>query len=111
VCAIHKSSCFSRCCVPIAIPEVYEQIPWIPQNFLLTNPDLHHGLIGHHFLLRELEILLASGPSHAVESNFVGLHRGQNGVFAKQGKTVDEIGDIAALDETLRQSDRFLVDT
>ena len=63
------------------------------------------------FLLRELEILLASGPSHAVESNFVGLHRGQNGVFAKQGKTVDEIGDIAALDETLRQSDRFLADT
>jgi ABC-type lipoprotein export system ATPase subunit len=62
------------------------------------------------FLLRELEILLASGASHAVESKFVGLHRGKSGVFAKHGKSVDEIGDIAALDETLRQTDRFLAD-
>ena len=25
----------------------YKQSLWILQNFLLTNPDLHHGLLGH----------------------------------------------------------------
>jgi hypothetical protein len=24
----------------------YEQSLWIPQHFLITNPDLHHGLLG-----------------------------------------------------------------
>jgi len=62
------------------------------------------------FLLREFEILLASVEFRTLEAKFVGLHRGQNGAFAKQGKTVDEIGDIAALDEVLRQSDRFLAE-
>jgi ABC-2 type transport system ATP-binding protein len=32
--------------VPIAIPEVYKPNLWKLQNFLLTNPDLHHGLLG-----------------------------------------------------------------
>jgi Cu(I)/Ag(I) efflux system membrane protein CusA/SilA len=46
VCAIHKSSCFSRCLrVPIAMRRFYEQTLWIPQNFPPTNPDLHHGLL------------------------------------------------------------------
>jgi hypothetical protein len=27
------------------MPEVYEQTLWIPQNFSLTNPDLHHRLL------------------------------------------------------------------
>src|ERR1019366_1016730 len=48
VCAIHKSSCFSRCLrVPIAMRRFYEQTLWIPQNFPPTNPDLHHGLLGN----------------------------------------------------------------
>src|ERR1035437_3347073 len=48
VCAIHKSSCFSRCLrVPIAMRRFYEQTLWIPQNFPPTNPDLHHGLLRH----------------------------------------------------------------
>src|ERR1019366_2508611 len=47
VCAIHNPSCFSRCLrVPIAIGRFYKQCLWIPQMFLLTNPDLHHGLLG-----------------------------------------------------------------
>jgi predicted ATP-dependent endonuclease of OLD family len=62
------------------------------------------------FLLREFEILLASREFRALEANFMGLHHGQDGVSAKQGKTVDEIGDIAALDEVLRQSDRFVAE-
>src|SRR5664280_3425573 len=46
VCAIHNPSCFSRCLrVPIAIGRFYKQCLWIPQMFLLTNPDLHHGLL------------------------------------------------------------------
>src|SRR5438045_3150038 len=40
------SSCFSRCLrVPIAMRRFYEQSLWIPQNFLFTNLDLHHGLL------------------------------------------------------------------
>jgi len=40
------SSCFSRCLrVPIAMRRFYEQSLWIPQKFLFTNLDLHHGLI------------------------------------------------------------------
>jgi hypothetical protein len=27
------------------MPEVYEQNLWIPQNFPVTNPDLHHRLL------------------------------------------------------------------
>src|SRR5438445_5264913 len=41
------SSCFSRCLrVPIAMRRFYEQSLWIPQKFLFTNLDLHHGLLG-----------------------------------------------------------------
>jgi RNA-directed DNA polymerase len=41
-------SCFSRCLrVPIAIERFYEQCLWIPQTFLPTNPDLHHGLLNY----------------------------------------------------------------
>src|SRR5439155_7341629 len=44
------SSCFSRCLrVPIAMRRFYEQSLWIPQKFLFTNLDLHHGLLS--FLL------------------------------------------------------------
>jgi hypothetical protein len=32
--------------VPIAIGRFYKQCLWIPQMFLLTNPELHHGLLG-----------------------------------------------------------------
>ena len=28
------------------MPAFYEQTLWIPKDFLLTNPDLHHGLLG-----------------------------------------------------------------
>lgn len=63
------------------------------------------------FLLRELEILLSSHQfKAALETRFIGLHSTRNGVSVQQGTTVDEIGDIAALDEALRQSDRFLAE-
>jgi hypothetical protein len=48
VCAIHNPSCFSRCLrVPIAMRRFYEPSLWIPQLFLLANPNLHHGLLSH----------------------------------------------------------------
>jgi predicted ATPase len=60
------------------------------------------------FLLRELEILLSSPQSRKLKSRFFGLHRIRDGAQVQQGGTVEDIGDIAALDEQLEQSDRFL---
>ena len=60
------------------------------------------------FLLRELEILLSDGTHKKVKARFFGLHKTDAGVSIKQGSSVDDIGDIAALDEELEQSDRFL---
>src|SRR5206468_784009 len=55
VCAIHISSCFSRCLrVPIAMPRFYKTSLWIPQHFLCTNPNLHHGLLGHWLEMRAI---------------------------------------------------------
>src|SRR5439155_12426836 len=51
------SSCFSRCLrVPIAMLRFYEQSLWIPQKFLFTNPDLHHGLLGQSYAQPQLEV-------------------------------------------------------
>jgi hypothetical protein len=33
--------------VPIAMRRFYKSSLWIPQHFLLTNPNLHHGLLGY----------------------------------------------------------------
>jgi energy-coupling factor transporter ATP-binding protein EcfA2 len=62
------------------------------------------------FLLRELEILLATPAHRDCEARFFGLHQSDNGVFVSQGTAIDDIGDIAALDEELAQSDRYLAD-
>ena len=60
------------------------------------------------FLLRELEILLSDGTHKKVKARFFGLHKTDVGVEIDQGSSVDDIGDIAVLDEELAQSDRFL---
>jgi len=60
------------------------------------------------FLLRELEMILESQRASA---RFFGLHLSDDGVSVKQGSSVDDMGDIAALDEELEQSDRFVADT
>ncbi|MES5813912.1 AAA family ATPase [Pseudoxanthomonas sp. Soil82] len=60
------------------------------------------------FLLRELEILLSNDKNGRAHNRFFGLHPGKNGVVVKQGPSIEDIGDIAALDEDLAQSDRFL---
>jgi energy-coupling factor transporter ATP-binding protein EcfA2 len=57
------------------------------------------------FLLRELEMLLATDP---LDVRFVGLHMEEDGVTVQQGSSVEDMGSIAALEEELEQSDRFL---
>ncbi|WP_024930632.1 ATP/GTP-binding protein [Methylophilus sp. OH31] len=60
------------------------------------------------FLLREIEMLLTEKKNEQLKSRFFGLHASENGVIVEQGNSVDDIGDIAALDEELAQSDRYL---
>lgn len=60
------------------------------------------------FLLRELEILLSDKNRKKVDARFFGLHQTEDEISISQGVSTDDIGDIAALDEELAQSDRFL---
>jgi len=61
------------------------------------------------FLMRELEIVQRE-RGDSVDVRYFGLHPAPNGqgVELMQGASIDESGDLAALDETLEQSNRFL---
>ncbi len=61
------------------------------------------------FLLRELHILQQTNFAHA-KLRYFGLHlEGDNShVTVKQGRSINDIGDITALDEDLEQSDRYI---
>lgn len=60
------------------------------------------------YLLREL-YLLGEKDFERVKTRCFGLRPKRNGLVAmKQGDTIDQIGDIAALDEDVEQSDRYL---
>jgi len=66
--------------------------------------------IGSHslFLLRELHILQQEAGSR-LDMRCFGLTLQTDGaVGVLQGRTMDEIGDIAVLDEELKQSDRYI---
>ena len=66
--------------------------------------------IGTHslFLLRELHILQTQ-EFPEFNTRCFGLHFDQDGgVRVQQGNTMDDIGDIAALDEDVEQSDRYI---
>jgi hypothetical protein len=43
-----------------------------------------------------------------MQPRFFGLQIAEGGVSAQQGDSVDDIGSIAALDEELMQSDRYM---
>ncbi len=60
------------------------------------------------FLLKELEILRNKKEFNAVKSKFFALDRVDEGVVVSQGKTIDDVGPITSLDESLMQSDRYL---
>ncbi len=66
--------------------------------------------IGTHslFLLRELHIVQAQEYPE-FDTHCFGLHFEPDGsVSVQQGKTMDDVGDIASLDEDLEQSDRYI---
>lgn len=60
------------------------------------------------FLMRELDILLREEEFRDLGARFFGLHRSAAGIALEQGNSIDDIGDIAALEEELGQSDRYL---
>lgn len=61
------------------------------------------------FLLRELHLLTQEGNLAHLDARYLGLHLQSDGsVDLKQGPSMDDIGSIAALDEDLLQSDRYL---
>ncbi len=60
------------------------------------------------FLMREMDMLLRSPEFTDVEARFIGLHLERGAAVSQQGSTIDDIGQIAALQEELGQSDRYL---
>ena len=60
------------------------------------------------FLLRELSISLSAQRYKSLHPKYFGLHRGADGIDVVQGASMDDIGDIASLDEELEQSNRYL---
>jgi predicted ATPase len=58
------------------------------------------------FLLRELYIL--QHRTKGIDARFFGLHSGESGIEVTQGDSLDDIGDISALDEELAQSERYI---
>ena len=60
------------------------------------------------FLMREIDILLQAGEFEIERPKFFGLHSSDAGYEVQQGDDIDSIGEIASLDEELRQSDRYL---
>jgi energy-coupling factor transporter ATP-binding protein EcfA2 len=59
------------------------------------------------FLLRELYILQLTEFAK-LDVRCFGLHQGDDGVVVRQGPTMDDVGEIAVLDEELLQSDRYM---
>ncbi len=58
------------------------------------------------FLLRELDLLFKE--ANRLNSRYFGLHDDGEKVLVLQSESIDDIGDIASLDETLDQSNRYL---
>ena len=77
--------------------------------FALGNQGVQIILATHSlFLMRELEILSANDHRKA-QLRFFGLHASADGtVEVTSGDTIDASGDIAALDESLAQSRRYI---
>lgn len=88
--------------------------PALVKQVAQTVYDLSRGgtqvFIATHslFLLRELEIMLSKLPDADRKCRFFGLHGNPVGTTLQQGGGIDDIGDIAALDEEIEQSDRYL---
>jgi len=60
------------------------------------------------FMLRELHMLTKSPVYEGLDTRYVGLHRTDSGVHVTQGREDVDLGELAMLDEELRQSDRYM---
>ncbi len=60
------------------------------------------------FLMRELDILLSQQESKEIKARFIGLQSDNGVITVEQGDSIDDLGAITALDEELKQSDRYL---
>jgi len=60
------------------------------------------------FLLRELEIMRAQSKNKKSAAKYFGLCLANSVVTVTQGENIEDIGNIAALDESLMQSDRYM---
>lgn len=60
------------------------------------------------FLLRELEILCAEPRAEKIDTRYFGLNAIDSSVTVTQGEKLEDIENITALDESLKQSDRYL---
>lgn len=85
-------------------------IKLLAQSILNLSKDGIQVFIATHslFFLRELKILLAQRDFKSIKPRFFGLQKEGEGVKVLQDDSVNNIGDIASLDEELMQSDRFL---
>ena len=60
------------------------------------------------FLMRELHVLLKASVYRKIGARYFGLHKSGGEVAVSQGPDIADSGDVAALDEELEQSDRYL---
>jgi AAA15 family ATPase/GTPase len=60
------------------------------------------------FLMRELYILQQTDEFRSLESRYFGLQIQEDGVEVKQGSSLDDVGDIASLDQELIQSKEYM---
>lgn len=60
------------------------------------------------FLMREIQILQASTQRKKQAVRYFALNRCETDIELTQGDSIHDVGDIAALDESLKQADRYL---
>ena len=66
--------------------------------------------VGTHslYLMKELEILKRNDPDQFPPMQFVSLAKTADGVQARSGEFLEDLTDLAILDESIAQSDRYL---
>lgn len=77
--------------------------------FQLANGGIQVFVATHSlFLMREIQILQASTQRKKQAVRYFALNRCETGIELTQGDSILDVGDIAALDESLKQADRYL---
>jgi len=63
------------------------------------------------FLVRELSILSSQKSFHSIPQSYFALESTMEGITITQGSAIEDVDPLLLLDEELRQSDRFLIET